>query len=240
MEHIDFLNSRGAAFSSAEWADIIQSLRVLIVGLGGIGSHAAFNIGRLNPRNIDLVDNDYIEIRNLSGQLYNVTDIGMSKANQVRIKLLEEMSSYFYSTSWGERITSDNCNTYMNLSPDIVICAVDNMETRRIMWKAFKKSKAEVFIDGRLSIDTLQIYTILKGNNSDYTKYEKSLFKDEEAEETVCTLKQTTHISSIIGALIANNIVKYASNLVNPTMHPLGPPFYIEFNGTNLEFIVEQ
>ncbi|HMF32073.1 MAG TPA: ThiF family adenylyltransferase [Candidatus Lokiarchaeia archaeon] len=61
--------------------DAIQSKHVLILGVGGIGSHVAVACGRLGVGQVTLVDYDRVEASNLNRQvLYMPSDVGKEKA----------------------------------------------------------------------------------------------------------------------------------------------------------------
>ena len=67
-----------------------------------------------------------------------------------------------------------------------------------------------VFLDGRMGAREGSAYFVDKTKESTITRYNQSLFPDDEAVQLPCTEKSTIFcaysISSIIGALITNNI----------------------------------
>lgn len=59
----------------------LSSQKVLVLGVGGIGSCVAFNLARIGVGKITLVDRDVVETTNLNRQmLYTHKDLGKSKA----------------------------------------------------------------------------------------------------------------------------------------------------------------
>lgn len=67
----------------------LSSKSVLILGCGGIGTHIAWNMCVLGVGRITLVDFDSVEESNLNRQLlYNMEDVGRSKTEVLRKKLL--------------------------------------------------------------------------------------------------------------------------------------------------------
>lgn len=71
----------------------ISKKRVLILGVGGIGTHVALGCCRLGVGKLHLVDNDLIEGSNLNRQvLYSIDTIGESKSPAARNALGEQHS----------------------------------------------------------------------------------------------------------------------------------------------------
>ena len=87
------------------------------------------------------------------------------------------------------------------------------------------------------SFDTLQILTIVGTDTYNQDRYEKEfLFSDEEADETVCSLKQTTFMACMIASFIVNNVVNFCANEITPMIKQL--PFFIEYD-SNLMYLKE-
>ncbi|MEK7790608.1 MAG: ThiF family adenylyltransferase [Deltaproteobacteria bacterium] len=66
----------------------LKGSRVLLVGLGGLGSPAAYYLAASGIGTLGIVENDRIEAANLHRQiLYSVSDIGKLKVDAAREKL---------------------------------------------------------------------------------------------------------------------------------------------------------
>lgn len=212
------VNDANSRFSSAMWFDKMRHLPVTIIGLGGIGSHAAFIISRLNPLNMTLVDFDTVELANLSGQFYERHDLSRAKATVIAHHI-EDYSDYWKINVIKERFTMDT-----SLEAGIVICGLDNMEARRNVFtkwynyvrKDSTDKKECLFIDGRLAAEEFQIFAIRGDDYDNILRYHRDfLFDDYSAEPTLCSYKQTTYAATMIASYIANIYVNFVSNLVN-------------------------
>lgn len=230
-------------FSGTEWYNTVKTLRICIAGLGGIGSHLAFNIGRLSPHIVFLYDDDRVESVNLSGQLYTWRNVGDYKVSATKefIALTSSYSSNIYALS--RKFLS------IDMGTDIMLCGFDNMEARKMYYNAWKTNvlskrneedkKECLFLDGRLSIDTLQILCIRGDDSFNMDRYEREfLFPSSEAEETVCSMKQCTYMASMIGSLMTNLVVNFAANINNPVI-PYSLPFFTEYNANYMIFKIE-
>ncbi len=68
--------------------DKIKEKTVLILGIGGIGTHVAWNLAVMNVGKLILVDHDVVELSNLNRQiLYDSDDIGKNKTDALNDKL---------------------------------------------------------------------------------------------------------------------------------------------------------
>jgi rhodanese-related sulfurtransferase len=101
------------------------------------------------------------------------------------------------------------------------------------LWKSrFGNSPDALFIDGRLAMEEYQILCIPGGDTGRQDTYEKEwLFSGEEAEETVCSLKQTSFMAGAIAAMMVNIAVNYFTNVA------LGAPirdvpFFTSYSGS--------
>ena len=227
-------------FSSALWFDTVQSMTVTLAGLGGIGSYVAFLLSRLNIRMLNLYDDDIVEAGNLSGQLYSNSDIGGEKVHKMG-DMLRNYSSYYNYNSYNERFTETSTPT------DIMICGFDNMEARRNFynrWKQWVHAKDEsrrgecLFIDGRLAAESFQVICIKGDDAYNMKRYEQEfLFNDSEAEQTICSYKQTTFMANMIASVMVNLFVNYCANQCDPLI-PRDLPFFTEYTAETMFFKV--
>lgn len=225
-------------FSGASWFDEIQKSRVIIAGIGGIGSNVAFQLARMAPANITLYDEDIVERVNMAGQLYSTNDIGQRKVDAIA-----SMISAYTLAKQVNAVPSKFTNS--TEAGDIMICGFDNMAARKTFYNSWKRhvqtltpdSRAKcLFLDGRLSIDTLQIFCIQGDDKVSMDRYETEfLFSDFQAEHTICSMKQTTYLACMIGSLMVNLFTNFIANSLNPII-PYDLPFFTEYDSPNMLF----
>lgn len=228
-----------ARFSSAVWYEEIQKKVIILAGLGGIGSYVAFLLARMKPRSLFLYDDDDVEFVNMSGQLYGCTDVGNKKVNAIA-NMISNYAGYNSVFAIPEKFT-DVCE-----ASDIMICGFDNMQARKTFFKKWlnhvnSKSEEEqkhcLFIDGRLAAEELQVFCIQGDDDYNKANYENYLFSDDEADETVCSYKQTTFMANMIGSIIVNLFTNFVANEIMEGLRDL--PFKTSFEAESMMFKTE-
>lgn len=225
-------------FSGASWYEAIKEASIILAGIGGIGSNLAYQLARMHPKTLLLYDDDLVESANMSGQLFSKDDIGLAK-----VDAMAHMINLY--TSANNIFAIRDKFTCFSPAGDIMICGFDNMKARKTFFESWKKhvlNKPEeerykcLYLDGRLSIDTLQVFCIT-GDDFCYMKeYEEDyLFSDEEADETICSLKQTTYMACMIASMMTNLFTNFIANTLHPVL-PFDLPFFVEYDAQNLIF----
>lgn len=230
-------------FSGAIWYEEIQKQTVTLAGVGGIGSYVGFLLGRLKPQRLIIYDPDRVETVNMSGQLYGLTDVGNYKslalANMVR-----NYANYNNIVALNDRFEANSEAT------DIMICGFDNMTARRTFYEKWKQKvlsypagsdnrKKCLFIDGRLAAEEFQVLSIQGDDERAMVEYEdKWLFSDAEAEETICSYKQTTFMANMIASVMVNVFVNFVANQCGPIIDR-DVPFFISYDASTMFTKVE-
>ena len=218
----ELINDIDLRQAGAPWYKYTQNKFISIYGLGGIGSHTFLGIFHIfKYSNIYLFDPDRVEVHNLGGQIYNPKDLGSYKTCAC--------AEGFYNLSKNEIYTSQE--DYYSIS-DITILALDNMAAREKIAEEMLTKTRELFIDARMSADTIQVIAIdMKTPDKEERIKEyknKYLFSDSEALPTLCNFSQSYFvgqlISGIIGSIVTNCMTHSDSKLF-----PQRVPFFTEF-----------
>lgn len=225
-------------FSGAAWFQEVCNARVIIAGVGGIGSNVAFQLARMTPACITLYDDDTVETVNMAGQLFSLNDVGSFKVDAIT-SMIRNYTTLRSIYGIAERYTRNS------QTGDIMICGFDNMQARTLFFESWKRHisnrppeerKKCLFIDGRLSMDVLQILCIQGDDDYNIRRYQTEfLFTDSEADATVCSMKQTTYLACMIGSLIVNLFTNFIANTLDPII-PFDLPFFTEYDAQNVIF----
>lgn len=228
-------------FSGAEWFNAIRNTKVIIAGLGGIGSNVAFQIARMIPLNLTLYDADEVELANMAGQLYSLADVGKNKVDAIA-----DMIRLYTSINTVNAVPR---NFTARTEPgDIMICGFDNMRARSVFFTSWKnhienkstKERAKcLYLDGRLSMDCLQVLCIKGDDEYNIDRYNKEfLFSDIDADATICSMKQTTYLACMIGSIMTNLFTNFVAGTLNPVI-PYDLPFFTEYEAQSMIFKTE-
>lgn len=228
-------------FSSAIWYKKIQEQSVCIAGVGGIGSYCVYLISRMKPASITLFDPDRIDVSNLAGQLYDSDEIGEYKV-EAAARMATKFCSYY-------KIFKNTCRFgEASFYGNILICGFDNMQARKSAYYTWKRELERnlverrheyLYIDGRLSAEEFQVFCITGDNDYLMERYEKEwLFDDSEAEETVCSYKQTSFTANMIASVMVNLFVNFCANLCEPLIYR-DLPFLTRYDASTMFFKTE-
>ena len=234
MSELD-IDESSSRFSSAIGYERIQEKQIMLAGVGGIGSYVAFLLSRMKPDRIILFDDDIVETANMSGQLFSHQDVDKYKVTAIS-SMMSVYSLYDSVTSIRSKFKEDSPTT------DIMICGFDSMAARKLYYKKWTCHVRDLpsedrgkclFIDGRLAAEELQVFCI-KGD--DYYNMERYsgefLFSDEEADETVCSYKQTTFMANMIGSIIVNLFTNFVANEIVEDLRDL--PFLTSYSAETM------
>lgn len=228
-------------FSSAIWYNNIQSKAVILAGVGGIGSYVGFLLARLKPLSLFIYDDDVVESANMSGQLYSINDVGNKK-----VYALANMAANY--AAYHNVFTIDHRFTLNDTPSDIMICGFDNMAARSTFFNAWlchvnslpeEQKKDCLFIDGRLAAEEFQVFCIRGDDKFNRGRYSRDfLFSDAEADETICSYKQTSFCANMIASIIVNLFVNFCANQCNPLIER-DLPFLTQYDSETMYFKTE-
>jgi hypothetical protein len=106
----------------------MASKKVVIVGVGALGSHVAQFLR--NDAELKVIDFDRVEQKNILAQFFSKPSVGKNKAQS-----LKDMFAFLYGIkveAVGHRLTVDNATLLLD-DADVVINCVDNIETRQLI-----------------------------------------------------------------------------------------------------------
>ena len=155
----------------------LQKAKVLIVGVGGLGSPIALYLAGAGVGCLGLVDDDSVSISNLQRQvLYSEEELGKPKAvcaSQRLTSLNSEIETRHYSA----RLTAENADRIIQ-EYDIVVDGCDNFDTRYLINDiCIKQGKPYVY--GAICGFEGQVSVFNYGEGTQRKTY-RDLYPDEE------------------------------------------------------------
>lgn len=190
-------------FNSVAWYGNTRELT--IGGLGTIGSWLSLLIARTGDHEMLLYDNDVIEKVNYSGQFFSKDQLTKAKVGSAAENIgnfteANDFNIHTFNTKIEE-------GTYVS---NVAFSCFDNMKARKAMFDTWCKNEdRELFIDGRMSIESYEVFTVKRGQEE---RYRKTLFDDSEVGEQICSLKNTSHTGALIAARMVTAFTNYLGN----------------------------
>jgi adenylyltransferase/sulfurtransferase len=108
-----------------------QAAHLLLIGAGGIGSHVAMGLAMKGLGALEILDDDTVELKNCTRQLFDRHDVGRFKAIALARRLARE--ALFPLTIRAQPRRFQEVLEAGTAMPryDLIICGVDNNPTRR-------------------------------------------------------------------------------------------------------------
>lgn len=149
-------------------------LKIMVIGVGTIGSFLALGLNKMGFRNMILVDDDVVEPHNLATQFYFLNDVG-----KIKSKTLDNYLEMGEVTAYATRVHANHI-----LDADVIFICVDSIEQRKIIFNAVletykKREKPKLIIDGRMNRLLFRVFTVPLDNKDIVTRYVEGLSDNE-------------------------------------------------------------
>lgn len=162
----------------------VQSSKILLVGVGGVGGFALEALVRIGFSNITIVDHDVIDKSNLNRQLLtNFSNIGKFKVEEAKIRCLS-INPNINLIIKKIFINEDNINEILIDEYDYIIDACDTITTKYLLIKEALKRNIKIIscmgTGNRLNPSNLTVTTLDKTNNDPLSKAMRSILKKNQ------------------------------------------------------------
>ena len=180
----------------------LLSGKVLIVGVGGLGSPVALYLAAAGVGTLGIIDADVVDLSNLQRQvIHSTNDLNRPKVESARDKL-EALNPDVTINSYYQRLEAENAVDIIS-EYDFVIDATDNFPSKFLIADACHFANKPYAHAGILRFDG-QIITVLPGQSTCY----RCIFQDtpdtKEAKPGLFGV-----LPGIIGNLQATEAIKY-------------------------------
>jgi adenylyltransferase/sulfurtransferase len=182
----------------------LKKARVLVAGLGGLGSPISLQLAAMGVGELRIVDRDIVEISNLQRQhLYTISDLGYPKAEVAEDRLIG-INPFIEIDAIP---TSINEKTVKSLIEgiDLVVDGLDNIRTRYILNRICVE-RSIPFIHGAVMTQVGNVTTIIPGETPCLECFQGGL-EDEELESCAVT-GVIPNIINIIASIEVNEAIR--------------------------------
>ena len=151
-----------------EGIEKLEKAKVLIYGIGGVGSFAVEGLARTGIGNLILVDEEKIDETNINRQIHaNVNTVGLKKVDVMKKRILEINPS-----AKVEKVLPSSLEREEDLIDETITYVIDAVDTISTKLKIIKRSKEK----------NIPIISAMgAGNKLDPTKFEVSDIYDTES-----------------------------------------------------------
>lgn len=201
----------------------LKDKKVLIIGLGGVGSYALESIVRSGIESITIVDNDIIDITNINRQLFALNStINLSKV-EVAQKRIKDINPNCQVKIIKEFITKDNIDLLFQEKIDYLIDAIDTIDTKKLLIKNCLEKDIKIISSmgtaNKLDPTLLKITDLAKTSYDPIAKILRKYVKDLKINKkvmVVCSSEQpkikdklgsTAYVPAVAGLLCASYVI---------------------------------
>lgn len=138
----------------------INNTRVLVFGVGGVGSYTVMALARSGVSSIDIVDSDTVSVTNINRQIIaNLKSVGRKKVEVLKEMLLDINKDIKVNT-FDLFVNKDNIDTFDFSSYDYVVDAIDTVSSKILIIEKCNECNTKI------------ISAMGAGNKFDATKFE--------------------------------------------------------------------
>ena len=193
----------------------LRNARVLIVGVGGLGSPIALYLTGAGVGTIGLIDADTVSISNLQRQvLYTETEVGESKVVCAE-RRLKALNSEVNFETYQCMLTKENAEEIIG-KYDIVADGTDNFATRFIISDVCERMN-KTYVYGAIRALEGQLSVLCKGKAT----YRTLMSEDKMADMPNPDKSVVGTTPAVIGSMEANQIVQLICGYGTPLIDRL-------------------
>lgn len=200
----------------------LKKAKVLVAGVGGLGSPISIYLAAAGLGRIRIVDSDQVDLSNLNRQVLHWTrDIGKDKVSSALNKL-KDINPDIEIEAINETIDENTAHRLVGDS-DVIVDAMDNLETRFIL-NRLSIEKNIPFFHGAVRAFEGRVTTFIPGQTACFACVYKSVFPEQKFPVLGTT-------AAVIGSIQATEVIKYITGTGKLLTNRL-----LVFNGLTMEF----
>ncbi|HEY5833450.1 HesA/MoeB/ThiF family protein [Streptomyces sp.] len=216
--------------TSADFQLRLKQARVTVLGLGGLGTHAAMSLAAIGVGDMLLVDHDEVELANLNRQLlYTDGDIGRPKV-EAAAERIAQVNPHVRVTAQRSAVNGpEDAQRYM-ADRDLMICAADRPRVLLYRWlNTAALATGTPWIRGANDGLTVNMFLHIPHRTACYTCVEREAERTQPEYEPMQRYVMeaigdrtvnpcTAPVAGMIGHLTALETVKYLTGIAEPAI----------------------
>ena len=209
----------------------IAEKRVIVFGVGGVGSWCAESLVRSGIQHLTIVDFDRVDITNVNRQLMATTEtVGQVKVDALKERLLS-INPSAEITALQQVFTAETAESFHLESYDYIIDAIDSLKDKALLILMATKTEAKFFssMGAALKLDPTRIKTAefwkVQGDPLARTLRKRfkhdgqypackfqCVYSDEIVESQGAGKGSLVHITAVFGFMLAGLVIQDAIN----------------------------
>ena len=192
-------------------ADRLGSLKVCLIGAGGIGAPTALALAKIGVGMLEIYDDDDVDDVNLGPQMYGTDVLNKGKVHSLRNMLRKQ-------APWTTvEINKTRFTSVTDVDHDVVISAVDSLAVRKEIWQAVQQSevnlgnRCKLLLDPRMGAEVFSLKVVEP--KLDGSWYEHSL--EGKPVEAPCTARSTFYCGLVAGGLVAAALASWVRDEIH-------------------------
>ena len=216
-------NERIEALIGENGTEKLKNARILVFGLGGVGSFVVEALARSFVGNIDIVDFDIIDITNINRQIHaNNNTVGKYKVDEIE-KRIKSINPECNVKASNIKLSRENIEQFFQNKYDYVVDAIDDYDAKEKLILYCYKNKIKIISSMGLGnrLDASKVY-ITKLQNTFACGLARKLRKNlKDINIPVVSSKEhsikhdknykgsVSFVPSVGGLLIASYVINY-------------------------------
>ena len=197
--------------------DDISKKKILIIGLGGVGSYVVESLVRCGISSLTLVDNDQIDITNLNRQLMtNKNNIGKLKTEELYL-IIKNINENCQVSLKNMFVNDDNINELIT-DFDYVVDACDTVKTKLAIIRTCNQKKIKLIsamgTGNKMNPSLLEITDIYKTNYDPLAKIIRSNCRKMGIKKLTVVCSREKPIRKIKEVIPSNSFVPASAGLL--------------------------
>jgi len=187
--------SRFESLIGKENLELIKNKKILIIGLGGVGSYSLEAIVRSGINNLIIIDKDIIDITNLNRQLMALhSNIGKYKTDVFESRI-KDINKNACITKITKEIKEEDIDDLIRLNPDYIIDACDTLSVKKELIRKSIKNNIKLIscmgMGNKLNPSLISITDIRKTSYDPLAKSIRKMVKDEKINKKIMVVSST-------------------------------------------------
>jgi sulfur carrier protein ThiS adenylyltransferase len=180
-----------------------------VIGVGAIGRQVALQLAAVGVPRLTLYDDDRVAVENLAVQGYWPRDLGVAKVVATEA-LCRQINPEVRVAAVAKRFKRTTATHLLGPGRLVAFACVDRIAVRRLLWESLR-SRAALFVDGRMSAEVVRVLAVDSPAIDDY--YATTLFEAGQAYAGPCTARSTIYAASIAAGLMVGQMAKWLRRL---------------------------